>query len=112
MLTIRNQQMRAMEDALRRAFVPQLIDHARACHAERAAALGDNGLAEHLRALLRLADGYGVVGGQDLCRLLDLSLVFGLGWDSSEELRWMHTRMQDTTLPDPGRRLAVLFREA
>jgi|SRR4051812_43553955 hypothetical protein len=112
MLTIRNEQMRAMEDARRRAFVPRLLEHARACHAERTAALGEAGLAEHVRAMLRLADRYEVVGGQDLCRLLDLSLVFGLGWDSSEDLRWMHVRMQDPTLPDPGRRLAILFREA
>lgn len=109
MLTLRNEQFQELALDYHLREPAPFIAHLHQFHASRAAALGHDGLLEWTRAAIRKAHGHGLRSIRDICRYMDLAMIFGLDW-SSPKLAWMQRALMDDAEPDPSRRLEGLRR--
>jgi len=112
MIVLRGEQIEALRrpdvDAFRRERTVAL----RTLFPDETASLDDAALRAHVDAALAGAAAYGLVRKRDLCRFLDLTVLFGLNWKERPERRWMHDILTDRTRGEPGQRLESLVRQA
>ncbi len=93
MITIRNEQLRAFQEADRARFIRQTVAMVRDCYAEEAGALcGDpldlGALSELVTALVSAAKDYGLDDEADVERFVELSFDHGPGFEASPDLAW------------------------
>jgi hypothetical protein len=111
-LTIRDRQMKALRSAADARLVPALVAHVRASFPRDSERHDDVALAAHATATLALARSYGLATRQELFRLANLTMRFGLDWPTAPELRWLHACMTDTAGGTPGARLRRAVRRS
>jgi hypothetical protein len=81
MFKMRREQREAFREDALRAFEDRVIQHVERCLPDRRVTLGEEGLREVIRLGVRCAEGYGIEAERDVCKLVDLMLVLGVGFD-------------------------------
>lgn len=108
MHVVRERQLQLLQQALPSIITPVLIQHARTYHAERSAALGEQGLEKRVAEVLDAAREYHVDAGlRTMARLLDLAFV--LGFPLPEPI---DATLRDRSLPSPEARLERAWKRA
>jgi hypothetical protein len=109
MLTIRTAQKKALADAL---FERWLHEHVWRFFPRRCEALG----AARLRAVLSRAVGaarrLGFVRDGDVAHFVDLTFLFGVGFERSPRHPWVRPVLDDASGVDPRERMARLRQAA
>ena len=87
MLHIREEQLAAMRQSRRDAFVQRAAVHLRATR-RGAAAMEEEALTEHVRRAIDHAATYGVVAEEDIVRFAALTLRLGPSFDTDGNHAW------------------------
>jgi hypothetical protein len=111
MFRMRSEQKQAFRADALHDFEERVVLHVGRCFAERRAALGDDGLRALIRLGIERAGGHGIVAERDVCKFVDLMLVFGADFD--RRCPWARESLDGGTSPEPpSARLRRLYRRA
>lgn len=109
MLVIRNEQMRAFEDA---QFIEWLRQHLSRFFPERCLELGPETVSNTIADGLARARARGFQEPADLCRFLDLMFAFGLQFDRDESYPWASELLNAPEITNPTERMDLLIAAA
>jgi hypothetical protein len=110
MFKIRPEQKAAFREDALHDFEERMILHVERCFPGRRVELGDEGLRQVIRRGIEQAASYGIVAERDVCKFVDLMLVFGV--DFHEERSWAKAILEDASIRDPVIRMRLLFERA
>jgi hypothetical protein len=105
---VRREQMEAYREAALRDFEGRVVEHVARCFPDRLATLGEDGLRRMIRAGVERAGVHGVVAARDVCKFIDLMLVFGVNFDRERE--WAREILD--AKGDPFKKMRRLFGRA
>jgi hypothetical protein len=88
MLVIRDEQLAAFSEAGRKRFEAWMQAHLRRFFPRQCDALGDTKIEETIRYGIERAKSYGITVKRDVCKYLDLMVLFGRDFDTSPRLPW------------------------
>jgi len=88
MLTIRKEQLRALDRDKRDRFIDTALEHLRKFFPERCNALGENQLRRWIEYGIERAGSYRIVSERGVCKYMDVMIVFGKDFDRDKELPW------------------------
>ncbi|MCP3135980.1 hypothetical protein [Pyxidicoccus xibeiensis] len=111
MLTIRDPQLQALALDVQLRNPRPFLDHLHQHHPEWVAAQGEEEALAVVRGAVRRAHGYALSSTRDVCRLLDLVVIFGPDW-SGDEHAWLHQSLVGATPATSSRRLERLLQQA
>lgn len=111
-LVIRDEQMRALEAETHRLFVEQMCVHLRRRFSDECAAMTHAQLVAHVEFTVSAAAKWRLVSPSDVCRFLNLTMIYGAGFDTQPAQRWMRDMLSDTRMAAPGARLLAVYGEA
>jgi len=86
MFKMRREQMDAFRRESIREFEDGVARHVERCFPDRWAALGEGGVRQVIQRGVERAAVYGIVAERDVCKFIDLMLVFGADFD--QERAW------------------------
>jgi hypothetical protein len=81
MFRIRERTMDAFTHAAVRAFEDEMLDHMSHCFPNELATLGEDAARDFVRRGIERAHGYRIDSALDVCKFIDLMLVFGDDFD-------------------------------
>jgi hypothetical protein len=89
-LTIRQTQMEAFSRVEIRKFEDWMINHLTQFFLAQCMALGNTQLRELIQDGIKRAAGYGITTQRDVCKFIDLMIVFGRDFDTDRRNAWAH----------------------
>jgi hypothetical protein len=107
MLTIRLAQFAVFSQVEVQRFEEWMLVHLKKFFPRECAALGDQKLLEMVRYGIRRAAGYGIKVKRDVCKYIDLMIVFGRDFDTDGRSRWAGEILRQRRSPDV--RMQALF---
>jgi hypothetical protein len=86
MLTIRQEQADAFRQEALQNFEDRMIEHVSKFFPKEFGALGEAKVRETIEYGIKRADSYGIVAERDVCKYVELVVVFGLDFDRDSSL--------------------------
>src|ERR1035438_10813732 len=87
-MLIRSEQMTALSNALTNTFESDMVSHLNRCFPPQCAVLGEEEVRNTIRYGLQRSRGYGITSSREVCRYVDLMMVFGRDFDRDPKLPW------------------------
>jgi hypothetical protein len=112
MLTIRQDQAEVFRQNALRKFEDRMITHIGKFFPKEFAALGEAKTRETIQYGIKRAKSYGIVAERDVCKYIDLMVVFGRDFDRDKRLPWARSVLEDPTLRGPSDRTDRLYKAA
>ena len=110
MLTIRQAQFAVLSQVEVRKFEDWMLVHLKKFFPRQSAALGDTQLRETVRHGIEQAAGYGLTARCDVCKYIDLMIVFGRNFDTDRRFPWAGEILGKRR--NPGVKMQTLFQTA
>lgn len=88
MLTITAQQADALHQDLRRRFVNRMVDHVRQYFPRQFTQLGEMEVRAWIEEGIKQSGEYGIVAERDVCKYIDVMMVFGRNFDKDPRYPW------------------------
>jgi hypothetical protein len=88
MLNIRKQQLRVLDRDKRKRFVAKMLQHVQVFFPNQCALLGENQLREWVEHGINCAASYRIASERDVCKYIDVMIVFGKNFDQDSRLPW------------------------
>lgn len=110
MFKIRREQKVAFREQALRDFEDRVVGHVERCFPERREVLGEGGVREVIRLGLERAAMHGIVAERDVCKFVDLMLVFGIDFD--RRCAWAREVLGENADADPFVKMSRLFERA
>lgn len=110
MLRIRPAQMAVLSELEVRKFEDWMVVHLRRFFPDQCAAIGERRLLETIRYGIRRAAHYGFTAKRDVCKYIDLMIVFGRDFDTGQRTPWAAEILKKRALP--GAKMQALFAAA
>ena len=88
MLTIRHEQMQALQEAMRRQFGARLLEHLRVKFPGNVQDLSDEEMRDLIRKGIGDSSKYGVINEADVVRYVEFMLILGPEFDSNPKSAW------------------------
>jgi hypothetical protein len=101
MWTIRDEQADALRKAAVKNFEDRSIVHVTKYFPTEFAKLGQVRMREMVRYGVERAKSYGIVAERDVCKYVDLMLLFGRDFDLDLSLHWPQAILIGSELDDP-----------
>jgi hypothetical protein len=95
MLTIRDEQMEALQEAAMRSFEQRMVLHLRQFFPEECRRAGEMRTLAAIRQGVQRAQAYGIESEIDVVRYIDISVVLGLDFDSGKRYPWARQILED-----------------
>lgn len=111
-MVIRGEQMAALSDAAAVAFEDRVLGHLKRCFPELCGEREEADLRGAIRYGIQRAGTYGVVMQRDVCRYIDLMMVFGRDFDRGAGLPGAAEILQDTDFESGTARIEFLYARA
>ena len=112
MLTIRKEQMAVFAALEMKKFEDRVFAHLNKCFSKRCKVLGEPKVRETIQHGIKRAAAYRISAERDVCKYVDLMMVFGPDFEQSSEHSWASAILDDTTVKSPRRRMKRLFAAA
>ncbi len=109
MFTIRAEQTKVLNADLRRRFVERMVAHIREFFPRQFAALGELAVREWIEDGIARAGRYRIRAERDVCKFIDIMIVFGREFDTAEP--WA-ARILEAEPTDPPLKTERLFETA
>ena len=109
MLTIRQEQLLALEAQANEASEDRLARHAQRFFPTQVAALAEPDLLRYVRQAVAAAQGHGFVTERDICKYLNLTLALGRDFDTAP---WARTILGAEHITGPTLRINRLYLKA
>lgn len=111
MLILRKEQIAALSGAKADRFTDEMANHLRSTFPEETAGMDSAALQGYIEKVFDAAKKYNLSSRQDLCRFLNITMLFGMEFENVEARHWMHEYLTDERISDPGKRLKRLYDE-
>jgi hypothetical protein len=98
MLTIRKEQLKVFSQNETLNFEDRVAAHLRKIFPERSELLGEEKLAELIQRGIKRARVYEIVAQRDVCKYLDLMMIFGQDFDIDPKLAWASATLHEEFL--------------
>jgi hypothetical protein len=108
MISIRPEQMSALDASVRERFIGRMVEHLRRCFPERCAASSDADMRQRISRAMDRAAQYEIRRERDLGRFLDVGMIFGETFDT--DCPWATAVLGQPI--DPSARMKILFEDA
>src|SRR5262249_43366415 len=110
MFRIRSEQKSAFRVDALRDFERRVLMHMDRCFPERRTELGDVGALQMIRLGTERAAAFGIENEQDVCKFIDLMLVFGADFDQRRD--WAREVLNAESPRDPFAKMRLLYARA
>jgi hypothetical protein len=98
MLTIRKEQLKVFSKNEADKFEDRVVVHLRKIFPEQSEALGEEKLAELIQYGVKRARAYEIVAQRDVCKYIDLMMIFGRDFDVDPKLSWAAATLHEEFL--------------
>lgn len=112
MLKMRPEQVEVFLAEKTKKFEERMLAHLIKCFPRQSEALGKPKIIETVHLGIERAAGYGIVAERDVCKYVDLMIVFGCDFDSDPKLPWASITLRNPKLQDPGQKVTSLQKAA
>jgi hypothetical protein len=110
-MLIRRSQMDTFSNAAASRFAEKMIVHLRKCFPSRCEALSDNQIHEMIGFGIQRSSSYGITAERDVCKYIDVMMVFGQDFDQNQAIPWAQQILNDSQ-KTPSDRVEALMAEA
>src|SRR5579863_1527090 len=107
--TISKETMAVFSAAKTETFVERMLVHIRKCFPVEYESLGETATTDTIRYGIASASRYGIQGERDVCKYIDLMLVFGRDFDRN--VPWASRILTDRTM-NPDIKVFLLYEHA
>jgi hypothetical protein len=111
MFTIRKEQLQALDRDKRESFVDRMLQHLREFFPGKCDALGENQLRKWIEHGIERAKAYRIVSERDVCKYIDVMIVFGKEFDRDKALPWA-SKILNGHYSQAGEKIDLLFEAA
>jgi hypothetical protein len=112
MLTIRKEQMAAFGPLALKAFEDRVVVHLKKIFPEQSQSLGEPKLRETIEYGTQRAAAYKIISERDVCKYIDLMIVYGRDFDKDPNLPWAQSTLQNQALRNPTSKIERLYKAA
>jgi hypothetical protein len=112
MLTIRKEQMAAFGPLGKKVFEDRIVAHLKKCFPEQSEALGDAKVRETIQYGTQRAAAYRIVSERDVCKFIDLMILYGRDFDKDPNLPWAQSILNSQAIRSPSTKVDRLFKAA
>src|SRR5215472_3275189 len=110
MLTIRALQLDVLSEPQIKRFEDRMLSHLRNSFPQQSELLGELRLREMIRQGVKRAGVYGITTERDVCKYVDLMMVWGTDFDQDQKLPWAGQILR--TCNNPSVKTTVLVETA
>jgi hypothetical protein len=111
-LTIRTEQMEKFSEAAFKSFEDRMISFLAAHFPDQSGTLGEHRVRCLVRYGIVRSWKYGLDRERDVCQYIALMFVFGGNFDLNQDLPAMKAVLDNSCLPDPGKKMTALYAAA
>jgi hypothetical protein len=111
MLTMRQEQCDVLNSDLRRRFIERMMAHLHRCFPHQCESLEEPALRDLIEWGIQRAASYRIIAERDVCRYIDVMMVFGREFDTDPACAWPPPILIASHV-DPAVKTEVLFQEA
>jgi hypothetical protein len=112
MLTIRKEQMSVFGPLGIKAFEDRMLAHLKKVFPEQSESLGDPKLRESIQYGTQRAAAYRITSERDVCKYIDLMILYGRDFDKDPSLPWAQSVLQNQGIRNPSSKIERLFKAA
>jgi hypothetical protein len=112
MLQIRREQIAGFREPRLKEFEDRVVAHLARCFPTQCEVLGEPEVRGTIRYGIERAAAYGMVAERDVCKYIDLMIVYGRNFDRDPALPWVRAILNDQTAEDPSVTVDRLYEEA
>ncbi len=112
MFTIRKEQMAAFGPLGKKAFEDRVVDHLKRAFPQQSEALGDEKIRETIQYGTQRAAAYRIIAERDVCKYIDLMVLYGRDFDKDPNLPWAQSVLQNQAIKNPSTKVDRLFKAA
>lgn len=110
MLTIRKEQIAVFREPAINQFVKHVVVHLNKCFPAKCEALGEPRVSEMVKYGIQRAASYGISAERDLCKYVDLMVVFGPEFDQDPEFPWASAILNNQALINPTTKVDRVYK--
>ena len=112
MLTIRKEQMAAFGPLGKKVFEDRMVAHLKKHFPEQSAALGEPKVRETIQYGTQRAAAYRIISERDVCKYIDLMMVYGRDFDKDANLPWVQSILNNQAIRNPSTKIERLYKAA
>jgi hypothetical protein len=112
MLTIRKEQLAVFGPLGKKAFEDRVIAHLKKVLPEQSETLGEPKLRESIQYGTQRAAAYRILSERDVCKYIDLMILYGRDFDKDPNLPWAQSILQNQALRNPSSKVDRLYKSA
>jgi hypothetical protein len=111
-MQIRREQMAFFSEHGVKAFQDRVLSHLRKCFPTQYAASGEPGLQSTIQYGIKRASSYGLTTEREVCKYIDLMIVFGRDFDRDPARPWISAILTGRHWRTPTVKLEHLYKTA
>jgi hypothetical protein len=111
-MRIRSEQMAFFSNASLKTFEDRVLPHLNKCFPAQCAALGEPELRSTIQYGITRAASYGITTEREVCKYIDLMVVFGRDFDRDPTLPWVSAILNGRHWRTPTVKLEHLYQTA
>lgn len=112
MLTIRKEQLAAFGLLGEKTFEDRVIAHLKKVFPEQSEPLGESKLRESVQYGKQRAASYKIISERDVCKYIDLMIVYGRDFDKDPNHPWAQSILQNQAIRSPSSKIERLYKAA
>jgi hypothetical protein len=112
MLTIRKEQLAVFGPLGKNAFENRMIAHLKNVFPDKSEVLGEPKLRETIQYGTQRAAAYRIISERDVCKYIDLMILYGRDFDKDPNLPWAQSVLQNQALRNPTSKIERLYKAA
>jgi hypothetical protein len=112
MLTIRKEQMAAFGPIGLKAFEERVVMHLKKIFPGQSESLGEPKLRETIQYGTQRAAAYRITSERDVCKYIDLMILYGPDFDKDPNLPWVQSILQNGAIRNPATKIDRLYKAA
>jgi hypothetical protein len=112
MLTIRKEQLEVFGPLGKNAFENRMIAHLKSVFPDKSEVLGEPKLRETIQYGTQRAAAYRIISERDVCKYIDLMILYGRDFDKDPNLPWAQSVLQNQALRNPTSKIERLYKAA
>ena len=101
--------MDVLADNAADTFEDKMAAHLNSCFPEQSKAIEETGVRETIRYGVERAGQYGITAQRDVCKYIDLMVVYGRDFDRDPGIPWAASILNDRALKDPTVKIDTLY---
>ena len=112
MLTIRKEQLAVFGPLGKKAFEDRMLVHIKKIFPEQSETLGEPKLRETIQYGTQRAAAYRITSERDVCKYIDLMILYGRDFDKDPNLPWAQSILQNQAIRNPTSKIERLYKAA